>query len=103
MSLNPLQIHKTKKEFSQNFDLTGLSKEQVAQDLNISISTLENLLELKIQSINDPWILRNYLLEKVEKAGNEPVRFTALAGDWHNYWFLNADIIDRGLISESLD
>ncbi|WP_461212798.1 DUF2316 family protein [Lacticaseibacillus sp. GG6-2] len=95
MSLNPQQIADTIAEFDANLKLSGLTKQQVASDLHISLTKLEHLLNLTQQSLNDPWILRNYLIEKVQAAGKEPVPFTALRGDWHHYWFLDSGTIDR--------
>ncbi len=67
MSLNPLQIQHTKKELRKNFELTGLSKSEIANDLKISEVKLEKIFNLKQRRLEDPWILRNYLLEKVKK------------------------------------
>ncbi|WP_048001036.1 DUF2316 family protein [Lactiplantibacillus herbarum] len=99
MSLNPQQMVATRQELQENFMLTGLSKEQVANDLQISMVKLERLFALTQQSLEDPWILRNYLIEKVEEAGQTPVPFTALRGDWHRHWFLNSNVIDRQAMS----
>ena len=46
MSLNPLQMHNTKKELRQNFELTGLSKSEIANDLKISEVKLEKIFKL---------------------------------------------------------
>ena len=37
MSLNPTQMKNTRKELKENFEISGLTKEQVASDLNISL------------------------------------------------------------------
>lgn len=95
MTLNAQQMDNTRNELHTNFVLSGLTKEQVASDLNISTTKLDNLFNLTQQSLDDPWILRNYLLEKVEEAGETPVPFTALGGDWHRHWFLNSRAIDK--------
>ena len=63
MSLTLTQRNNTKKELQQNLALTGLSKEQVASDLNISVTKLDEILNLQVNSINNPWIVRNYLLK----------------------------------------
>ncbi|WP_205271817.1 DUF2316 family protein [Lactococcus taiwanensis] len=100
MSLNPLQIQHTKKELRKNFELTGLSKSEIANDLKISEVKLEKIFNLKQRRLEDPWILRNYLLEKVKKTGQQPVPFTALAGDWHRHWFLDSNLIDQQQMSK---
>lgn len=95
MSLNAQQLAATRQELHANFILTGLTKEQVAADLQISLTKLDHLFTLTQQSLNDPWILRNYLLERVAAIGQDPVSFTALSGDWHRHWFLDSEVIDR--------
>ncbi|ALF15470.1 DUF2316 family protein [Lactiplantibacillus plantarum] len=99
MSLNAQQMQATRDELQANFALTGLTKAQVADDLAISATKLDHLFDLTQQSLNDPWILRNYLIEKVEAGGKTPVPFTALSGDWHRHWFLNSVVIDRRKMS----
>ncbi len=94
MSLTTQQTQNTIDELRQNFELTGLSTHQVAADLNISEPKLGRIMSLTQASLNDPWILRNYLLDKVQERGLEPVAFTALEGDWHDYWFLDTRAID---------
>ncbi|GAX01582.1 DUF2316 family protein [Secundilactobacillus silagei] len=99
MSLNPQQITNTKNELQANFELSGLTRKQVASDLQISLTKLDHLMTLTQESLNDPWILRNYLIEKVEDKGEKPVPFTALTGDWHRHWFLNSHLIDARQMS----
>lgn len=103
MTLNPQQIKNTQNELQQNFELIGLTKEQVATDLHISLTKLNHLFTLTQSSLNDPWILRNYLIEKVEAQGKKPVPFTALVGDWHQYWFLDSGLIDARKMSAGDD
>lgn len=95
MSLNPQQILNTKNELQENFIRSGLTKVQIASDLQISQTKLDRLFNLTQQALEDPWILRNYLIEKVEENEQTPVEFTALKGDWHQYWFLDTGAIDR--------
>ncbi|PWG00015.1 DUF2316 family protein [Levilactobacillus bambusae] len=99
MSLNPQEMSNTRRELQENFELTGLTKAQVASDLAISEIKLERLFSLTQRSLKDPWILRNYLIKKVEETGQQPVPFTALKGDYHQYWFLNGRQIERGKMS----
>lgn len=99
MSLNPEQMAATRRELQANFELTGLTKAQVAAALHISETKLDHLFTLTQQSLNDPWILRNYLLDQVKAQGKTPVPFTALSGDWHRHWFLDAAAIDQRRMS----
>ncbi len=98
MSLTVRQQRDTKKELKENFEKSGLTIKQVARDLDTSEEYIEQLFQLHPQSYNHTWILRNYLYEKVREAGKTPTEFTALKGSCRNYWFLNADYIERGII-----
>lgn len=72
MTLNPHQIKNTQNELQQNFELSGLTREQVASDLHISLTKLNHLFTLTQSSLNDPWILRNYLIDaRKMSAGDE--------------------------------
>ncbi|KRM72975.1 DUF2316 family protein [Lacticaseibacillus brantae] len=99
MTLNQQQLDNTRHELQANFELTGLTKAQVATDLGISEVKLAHLFDLTQQSLSDPWILRNYLLEKVQANGQNPIAFTALSGDWHRHWFLDTQAIDDAQMS----
>lgn len=103
MSLNQQQITNTINELQANFERSGLTKDQVAKDLHISLSKLNRLMSLTQNSLNDPWILRNYLIDKVKGNGQEPIPFTALVGDWHRYWFLDSHAIDQRKITAGDD
>lgn len=98
MSLTVRQQSNTKKELKENFEKSGLTIKQVARDLDTSEEYIEQLFQLHPKSYNHTWILRNYLYEKVKEAGKTPTEFTALRGSCRNYWFLNADYIERGII-----
>lgn len=99
MSLTTQQRAATQHELAENLALSGKSSTQVAADLHISPVKLNHLLTLTQISLEDPWILRNYLLDQVAAAGRTPVPFTALAGDWHRHWFLNSALIDARQMS----
>lgn len=95
MSLTPSENAQTRAEFEANLALTGLTLAQVSRDLETNQSYIEDLLRLNPRDINHPWILRNYLLQKVEEMGKEPVPFTALRGRSEDYWFLDSRLINE--------
>ncbi|MBC8932831.1 DUF2316 family protein, partial [Escherichia coli] len=66
----------TKSEFAENLALAHLTIAEVAKELNTSEVKIERILNLKQRSLNDGWILRNYLLRKVTEVGKTPVPFT---------------------------
>ncbi|WP_203627005.1 DUF2316 family protein [Lacticaseibacillus mingshuiensis] len=99
MSLTPEQKAATKHELAENFAKTGLTQAQVCADLRISAAKFDHIMTLTQTSLEDPWIMRNYLLEKVAAAGQTPLPFTALSGDWHRHWFLNSAAIDARQMS----
>lgn len=99
MTLSKEQIKATKSEFAENLALANLTIAEVAKELNTSEVKIERILNLKQRSLNDGWILRNYLLRKVAEVGKTPVPFTALSGDYHRYCFLDGEEIDSGILS----
>ncbi|KRL53936.1 DUF2316 family protein [Furfurilactobacillus rossiae] len=99
MTLNPQEKINTEQELQKNFQLAGLTVAQATEELNISTTKLSHIMHLTQRSFEDAWIMRNYLIVKVKAAGKQPVAFTSLRGDWHDYWFLNAQIIDSGVMS----
>lgn len=100
MSLSPAQLEATRQELRSNFDKSGLTIEQIAEELDTTTHYIERLFALEPLRYEDTWILRNVLIRAVEERGEQPVAFSALKGDWHNIWFLNADYIDNGRIGK---
>ena len=98
MPLNPQERKATTRELQANFALTGLSLAEVATDLGTTEGTIQNVLNLETRHINNPWILRAYLIEKLEEQGIQPVPFSRLVGDPEDYWFLDANLIHNGQI-----
>ena len=99
MSLTLKQQDDTRKELKENFEKSGLTLSQIAADLAANEEYLERLIRLEPKQHEHTWILRNYLYEKVRQAGKTPTEFTALKGSNRNYWFLNADYIEKGKIN----
>lgn len=93
MSLTPAQVHATKAELQQNLALTGYTTAEVATALQTTPENINAILALHPRRIEDPWILRHYLLETLTVQHKQPVPFTALTGNYHQYWFLDADYI----------
>ena len=94
MSLSSKQIEDTKRELRENLDKSGVSVAQTAADLGTTPEYIEQLLRLEPKKLEDTWILKNYLIEKVKEVGKTPTPFTALAGNYKIIWFLNARYID---------
>jgi hypothetical protein len=80
MSLSYQQMQDTIKELKESLRLSGLSVTQVAHDLNTSEDKIERILNLEQQSLEYPWILKNYLTEKIEEVREKTVTFTTLVG-----------------------
>ncbi len=95
MSLSLKQKHDTRKELRANLEKAGVEIRQAAEDLGTTPAYIEQLLRLEPRRLEDTWILKNYLIGKVRELGKEPTPFTALGGDYHVIWFLDADYIDR--------
>ncbi len=94
MSLTAKQEEDTRRELRENFNKAGVNIHEVANDLGTTEEYIVELLRLKPRKLEDTWILKNYLLEKVAQAGETPTAFTALGGDYHIIWFLDANYID---------
>ena len=99
MSLNAEQLLATKNELARNFELSGLTKQQICNELNISSIKFDRIMQLEQTALEDPWILKNFLVAHVITAGNQPVPFTALSGDYHRHWFLNSQTIEKAVMS----
>ncbi|WP_172188146.1 DUF2316 family protein [Lentilactobacillus kribbianus] len=99
MSLDATDMQATMNELKANFQLSGLSTEEASADLGISPKEFKSLMALRIDALEDVWILKDYLTEQVINNGEEPVEFSALTGDYHDYWYLNSRTIDDRLIS----
>ena len=98
MSLSAKQIENTRRELRENLDKAGVKIHDAATDLGTTQEYIMQLLRLEPKRLEDTWILKNYLIDKVRKAGKTPTAFTALGGDYHVIWFLNSEYIDGGKI-----
>lgn len=79
MSLSTEQQARTRGELLANFDLTGLTREQVQTDLGFTAQQLCDTLHLRSGSHPaDVWLLRDYLDQHLRAQGPEPVPFTVL-------------------------
>ena len=94
MSLSEKQKEATRQELRENLERSGVSIAQAAADLGTTEAYIEQLLRLEPRRLEDTWILKNYLIDKVKEAGKTPKAFTALAGNYHIIWFLDAGYID---------
>ena len=94
MSLSAKQIDDTRRELRENLDKAGVKIHDVATDLGTTQEYIMQLLRLEPKRLEDTWILKNYLIDKVRKAGKTPTAFTALGGDYHIIWFLDSEYID---------
>ncbi|SFR67656.1 hypothetical protein SAMN05428970_0249 [Agromyces sp. CF514] len=79
MSLNEAEMRRTSTELVGNFELTGLSLDQVAADLGFTPTRVHHAMHL--DGPTDPvdtWLLRDYLVQAVRDAGRDPIPFTIL-------------------------
>ena len=98
MSLSAKQMDDTRRELRENLDKAGVEIQEIATELGTTQEYIMQLLRLEPKRYEDTWILKNYLIEKVKKAGKTPTAFTALGGDYHVIRFLDAKYIDGGKI-----
>lgn len=98
MTLTEAEMERTRPELKSNFKKSGLTVEEVANDLKTTPEYIEELLELKPNRIEDPWILRNYLTDVLNEKSIEVTPFTVLVGRSERVWFLDSDYINNGEI-----
>lgn len=89
MSLNFIERINTSKELRQNLKLSHLTIEHVVIDLNSSVQKINQILELDHVSPEDPWILKEYLSNKLQSQGIIGYLYSKLVGDFRDYWFLD--------------
>lgn len=90
MSLNRAEHAQTAQELQEN--LSKVALEQVAADLGTMPEKVLAVSQLDVDRIEEPWILRNYLIKAL---GSDLTPFTVLTGDYHQMWFLDTAYIDR--------
>ncbi len=82
MSLEPAHRALTSQELRAAFRLTGLTPEQVEQDLGLGAAELDATFDLAPEA--DPaavWALRDYLDRALEQSGGAPQPYTYLTED----------------------
>ena len=99
MPLTPAQEDATRAELKESFEKSGLTLAQAAKATGTSTDVIERTMKLDANRLEDPWILKNLFNDTISAKGAAPVIFSALKGDFHKYWFLNARIIERGQIA----
>lgn len=98
MSLTREQAMATHDEFKMNIARSGLTLDDLAKALGTTAAVIAQCIDMHPRRIDDNWIIRNYLLDYLDSHNIEAVPFSALVGDYHDYWFLNSRIIKRGII-----
>ncbi len=94
-----MEQHATKRELQENFELSGLSVAQAAADLQTTPTYLQQVLDLNVRHIEDPWIVRNYLNQVLRQQHQTPIPYSRLIGSPADYWFLNEARVNRGQLN----
>ncbi|NLZ46772.1 MAG: DUF2316 family protein [Clostridiales bacterium] len=100
MSLNFRERVNTSNELRQNLVLSHLTIENVAVDLNTSVQQINQILELDHVAPEDPWILKEYLSNKLQNQGIIDYPYSKLVGDFRDYWFLDTTKIENQQLSK---
>jgi len=79
MSLNSQEIAATRSELMANYQLAGLDHPAIARALGITPGRVRGALGL-IEPVNsvDVWAVRDLLELAIERAGKQPLAFSAL-------------------------
>lgn len=95
MSLTLDQQATTIKEFKQALQEADLTVDDLAIHFPTSPEYIESTLNLQPSRLEVPWILKVYLNAQIYRQGGQPIQFSALEGDPHQYCFLDSRIIDK--------
>ncbi len=98
MSLNAIERRNTRNEFTKNIKLIGETTESLATRLAISESCLIEIISLNGSKIEDPWIVRNYILDYANQNNIQLIPFSKLKGQASDYFFLDSGYIKSGRI-----
>lgn len=98
MSLTKTEQSATRQELRTNFELSGLSLEQVAAALQTTPAHVSDVMDLNVRHIEEPWILRNYLDQVIQDQGTTPEPYSRLVGEPSDYWFLNQHRVNAGVL-----
>lgn len=87
MSLNAAQREQTSKELKVNYQISGLTPQDIEADLSLSRRQLEETLKLGLESDGETvWRLRDYLEERIKEQGKEPFPYSILRNNiWYRY------------------
>lgn len=96
MSLNIIERRNTRREFVQNIQLIGQTTATIAAELGISEQQLVEIISLKGRKIEDPWIVRNYLIDYAQQNNMRLIPFSKLKGEASEYFFLDSKYIQNG-------
>ncbi|ROS79123.1 DUF2316 family protein [Cellulomonas sp. PhB143] len=79
MTLNDSEREQTSRELRANLALSGLSADDLAGDLGLAVSEVEETLDVGPASERERvWLLREYLDQKVCAQGRDPLPYTVL-------------------------
>jgi len=87
MSLNVEQRKQTSKELKANYEISGLTPEEVKADLGFNYKKLEDALNLDYSTDGETvWRLRDYMEEKIKEQYGEPYPYSVLITNvWYRY------------------
>ncbi|RVT57229.1 DUF2316 family protein [Niallia taxi] len=87
MSLNPAQRKQTSKELIANYEISGLTPEDIQADLGFTVKQLEDTLNLGPASHGESvWRLRDYLEAEIKEQGKVPYPYSILKKNiWYKY------------------
>lgn len=95
MSLSAKQMADTRHELMLAMKKAGQTIESLAAHYHTSQAYIHRVLDLNSGVLEDPWIVKEYLNDLITQQGGTPITFTALKGDYRNYWFLDVERIAK--------
>ena len=98
MSLSKEEKEATKEELGLAMQGVNWSSQDLALALSTSIEKVDEALDLASSFMENPWVIKEILADQARLQGKEPVLFSALKGDYRDYWFLDSSIIDERIL-----
>lgn len=98
MSLDKNQRSITTNEFNQSLAQLHLTVAELSEFFQVTSDKIQSIIDMDERLPENVWILRNNLLERFKEQNITPIYFSQLQGDYHNYWFLDSQLIDRKIL-----
>ncbi len=99
MSLNITERKQTIIEFNGNMQIANLTVNDLALHFQVSDSKINAIINLEDSCIENPWIIREYLIARIIETNKILFPFSKMNGSYTSYWFLDKAYISTMAIT----